>query len=80
MSIYADTNFFTNSLLELPFSPHAERLMVNLCGSGEVLPVPLLVKLEVTSALQRLVGGPGHHHAALQPQHDAHWEQHLNSP
>jgi predicted nucleic acid-binding protein len=55
MSIYADTNFFTNSLLELPFSRAAGRLMVKLAGTGEILPVPLLLKLEVTSALQRLV-------------------------
>ena len=55
MSIYADTNFFTSSLLELPFSEEAGRLMENLLESDTALPVPLLLKLEVTSALQRLV-------------------------
>ena len=55
MSIYADTNFFTNSLLELPFSRDAERLMADLQESGTMLPVPLLLKMEVISALQRLV-------------------------
>ncbi len=55
MRIYADTNFFTNSMLELPFSRDAGRMMKNLRESDTVLPVPLLLKLEVTSALQRLV-------------------------
>lgn len=55
MSIYADTNFFTNSLLELPFSRDAGRLMAELKDSGKVLPVTLLLKMEVISALQRLV-------------------------
>ncbi len=55
MRIYADTNFFTNSMLELPFSRDAGRMMENLRESDTVLPVPLLLKLEITSALQRLV-------------------------
>lgn len=55
MRVYADTNFFTNSLLKLPFSQDSERLMEDLERADVTLPVPILLRLEVTGALQRLV-------------------------
>jgi predicted nucleic acid-binding protein len=55
MTPYADTNFFTNVLLELPFSRESEQLMERLHESSAALPVSLLLRLEVISALQRLL-------------------------
>ena len=56
MSVYADTNFFTNSLLELAHSPDADLLLESLRQSQVApLPVTWLLRMEFTNALQRLV-------------------------
>ena len=56
MKVYADTNFFTNLLNELPHSDEADSLAAMLKGSGHgPLPVTMLLRMEVVNALQRLV-------------------------
>lgn len=56
MKVYADTNFFTNLLNELPQSEEAERLASELRDSGHgPLPVTMLLRMELVNALQRLV-------------------------
>lgn len=56
MIAYADTNFFTNSLLDLAQTPNADLLLELLRQSqGVPLPVTWLLRMEFTNALQRLV-------------------------
>ncbi len=56
MIVYADTNFFTNSLLELTHSPEADALLDSLRPTPATpLPVTWLLRMEFTNALQRLV-------------------------
>ena len=56
MIAYADTNFFTNSLLDLPHSPAADGLLEWLRQSrAPPLPVTWLLRMEFTNALQRLI-------------------------
>ena len=56
MIAYADTNFFTNSLLDLPHSPDADLLLESLRQSQAApLPVTWLLRMEFTNALQRLI-------------------------
>lgn len=56
MIAYADTNFFTNSLLDLAQTPDADLLLELLRQSqGVPLPVTWLLRMEFTNALQRLV-------------------------
>jgi predicted nucleic acid-binding protein len=53
---YADTNFFTNSLLDLPHSPEADVLLESLQQARSApLPVTWLLRMEFTNALQRLI-------------------------
>lgn len=66
MKVYADTNFFTNLLLNLPFTAEADRLLNEWSKrSNEPLPVTRLLHHELVNALQRLVyeshnGTPGY--------------------
>jgi predicted nucleic acid-binding protein len=56
MIAYADTNFFTNSLLDLPHSPEADALWNSLQPNQDPpLPVTWLLRMEFTNALQRLI-------------------------
>jgi len=56
MIVYADTNFFTNSLLALTHTPDADALLESLRHSQAApLPVTWLLRMEFTNALQRLV-------------------------
>jgi predicted nucleic acid-binding protein len=56
MIAYADTNFFTNSLLDLAHTPDADVLLESLRQSQAApLPVTWLLRMEFTNALQRLV-------------------------
>lgn len=56
MIAYADTNFFTNSLLDLAHTPDADILLELLRQrQAEPLPVTWLLRMEFTNALQRLV-------------------------
>ena len=56
MIVYADTNFFTNSLLDLARGPEADALLESLCQDHAApLPVTWLLRMEFTNALQRLV-------------------------
>jgi len=56
MSIYADTNFFTNSLLDLAHSPAADTLLESLRqDQAAPLPITWLLRMEFTNALQRLI-------------------------
>jgi predicted nucleic acid-binding protein len=56
MIVYADTNFFTNSLLDLTHSPQADALLESLRASQTApLPVTWLLRMEFLNALQRLV-------------------------
>lgn len=50
--IYADTNFFTNTLVDMSHRSEAEAL---LAGCPERLPVTWLHRLEVVNALQQCV-------------------------
>lgn len=53
---YADTNFFTNSLLELAHSAAADALLLaHRKKHSPPLPVTWLSRMELTNALQRLV-------------------------
>lgn len=66
MKAYADTNFFTNLLLNLPFTAEADRLLNEWSKrSNEPLPVTRLLHHELVNAFQRLVyesknGSPGY--------------------
>ncbi len=66
MSVYANTNFFTNLLLNLPFSAEADRLLSGWTKrSSEPLPVTRLLHHELLNAFHRLVyesnnGSPGY--------------------
>ena len=56
MIIYADTNFFTNSLLDLAHSPAADALLESLRqDQAAPLPITWLLRMEFTNALQRLI-------------------------
>jgi predicted nucleic acid-binding protein len=50
--IYADTNFFTSLLVEMPHSREAERLAAS---AGTALPITWLLRLELINALQQCV-------------------------
>lgn len=66
MKVYADTNFFTNLLVNLPFTAEADRLLNEWSQkSNEPLPVTRLLHQELVNAFQRLVhesnnGSPGY--------------------
>lgn len=66
--IYADTNFFTNLLVEMTHSHDAERLAKT---AGSVLPVTWLLRLEVVNALQQCVFMSRHglQNIRLAPEH-----------
>lgn len=56
MIAYADTNFFTNSLLDLTHTSDADVLLESLRQSQAApLPVTWLLRMEFTNALQRLI-------------------------
>ncbi len=53
---YADTNFFTNRLLDLVHAGTADELLFTLRAKGSPpLPATWLVRMELTNALQRLI-------------------------
>jgi len=55
MTVYADTNFFTNLLVELPRSADADSLAIANREQGSMpLPVCRLLHFELINALQRL--------------------------
>ena len=56
MKTYADTNFFTNLALPLAFTAEAQGLIAVAVAAGATpFPAPLLLRLEVANAFQRLV-------------------------
>lgn len=55
MNLYADTNFFTRLLVPLSDHEEAEDLADGLRKGGGALPIPWLIRMELTNALQRLV-------------------------
>jgi predicted nucleic acid-binding protein len=56
MTVYADTNFFTNLLVDLPQSGDADALAGGYRASRfPPWPVPRLLHMELINALQRLV-------------------------
>lgn len=56
MKVFADANFFTNWLVQLPFTAEAERMVLMLERSNfRPIFVTRLVKQEVMNALHRLV-------------------------
>lgn len=66
MKVYADTNFFTNLLLNLPFTAEADRLLNEWSqDNSDPFPVTRLLHHELVNAFQRLVyesnnGSPGY--------------------
>ncbi len=55
MTVYADTNFFTNLLVELPRSADADLLAITNREQGSLpFPVCRLLNFELINALQRL--------------------------
>jgi predicted nucleic acid-binding protein len=59
--IYADTNFYTNLLVDMPDSQEAQRLMPE---ATDILPMTWLLRLEIVNAFQRCVY-LSHHGAQL---------------
>lgn len=55
MKVFADTNFFTNLWLDLPFTEEAAALLGRLREERGFLPITRLLRMEFTNALQRLV-------------------------
>src|SRR5687767_8145057 len=55
MTVYADTNFFTNVWANLTHSEEAQSLLAVLSVEQGYLPVTWLVRMEFANALQRLV-------------------------
>jgi predicted nucleic acid-binding protein len=66
MSIFADTNFFTNLWTSLSHSSEADRLWSGVVAGGECLLITRLVNLEFTNALQRLIYESRHGAQAVQ--------------
>lgn len=61
MTVYADTNFFTNLLVELPQSADADLLAIMNRERGSMpLPVCRLLNFELINALQRLLYEAAH--------------------
>lgn len=61
MTVYADTNFFTNLLVELPRSAEADSLAITNREQGSMpLPVCRLLNFELINALQRLLYEAAH--------------------
>ena len=76
--IYADTNFFTNLLVELSHSKDAELLTKS---NGSILPVTWLLRLEVVNAIQQCVFMSRHgvQDLRLVPEHATVLESHFLS-
>jgi len=56
MKAYADTNFYTSALTVHSRHEIAWKLLENVAsGASEPLPVPLILRLEIVNALQRMV-------------------------
>lgn len=76
--IYADTNFFTNLLMELSHSSEAELLTRS---NVSILPVTWLLRLEVVNAIQQCVFMSRHgvQDLRLAPEHATVLESHFLS-